>query len=140
MILLDTNILSELQKPRPDRNVEQWFVSMSARDMRLCGPVVMEQAYGAELFLMRTGSTRYVDVLQRTLRAFSDRILAFDGIAPELAGRIRASRDRIGRPISIGDAMIAAICLVHDATLATRDVRDFDGLDMALVNPFEAGA
>ena len=46
----------------------------------------------------------------------------------------------MGRPISLSDAMIAAICLAHDATLATRNVRDFDGLDLKLVNPFEAGA
>lgn len=140
MIVLDTNILSELQKPRPDANVERWFVDTPARDVRLCGPVVMEQAYGAELHLTRTGSNRYRDGLRRTLLAFSDRILAFDGAAPELAGRLRASRDRGGRPISVGDAMIAAICLVHDATLATRNVRDFEQLDLALVNPFEAGA
>lgn len=140
MILLDTNILSELQKPRPDTNVEGWFASVPARDIRLCGPVIMEQVYGAELFAMRTGSDRYRLALLRTLRAFSDRVLAFDGTAPEIAGRLRASRDRTGRPISIGDAMIAAICLAHDATLATRNVRDFEGLDLALVNPFEAGA
>ncbi|MEX0407610.1 type II toxin-antitoxin system VapC family toxin [Aquibium sp. LZ166] len=139
MILLDTNVLSELQKPKPDRNVESWSTSVAAREMRLCGPVVMEQAYGAELFWVKTGSTRYREILQRTLRAFSDRVLAFDGDAPVLAGRIRASRDRMDRPISIGDAMIAAICLVHGATLATRNVRDFDGLDLAVVNPFEAG-
>ncbi len=137
MILLDTNVLSELQKPQPDANVERWFASTPAQDMRLCGPVVMELAHGAELFAMKTGSNRYRTSLQRTLRAFADRVLSFDGAAPELAGH-RASRDRAGRPISVGDAMIAAICIVHDATLATRNVRDFAQLDLALVNPFEA--
>ncbi len=137
MIVLDTNIVSELEKPRPSATVERWFATVAAQEMRLCGPVVMEQAYGAERHFLRTGSTRYQDILQRTVRAFSGRMLAFDGEAPAVAGRIRASRDRIGRPISIGDAMIAAVCLVHGATLATRNVRDFDGLDLNLVNPFE---
>jgi predicted nucleic acid-binding protein len=53
---------------------------------------------------------------------------------------VRAQRERRGRPLSLGDSMIAAICLVHGATLATRNVRDFDGLDLKLVNPFEASA
>ncbi|APH70809.1 type II toxin-antitoxin system VapC family toxin [Aquibium oceanicum] len=139
MIVLDTNILSELQKPKPDSGVRSWFASVAAREIRLCGPVVMEQAYGAELFRVRTGSTRYSEAFRRTLHTFSDRVLHFDGGAPELAGRLRASRDALGRPVSIGDAMIASICLVHGATLATRNVRDFDGLDLAVVNPFEAG-
>ncbi len=49
---------------------------------------------------------------------------------PRLAGKLRAARERMGRPISLSDGMIAAICLAHDATLATRNVRDFDGLDL----------
>ncbi len=60
--------------------------------------------------------------------------------AAVLFGSIVAKRNAIGRPITQMDAMIAAICLVHGATLATRNARDFDGLDLRLVNPFEAGA
>ncbi len=56
---------------------------------------------------------------------------------PVLSGRLRAKRESIGRPISVQDAMIAAICLSHDATLATRNTKDFEGLDLKLVNPFE---
>ncbi|TIP21905.1 MAG: type II toxin-antitoxin system VapC family toxin, partial [Mesorhizobium sp.] len=48
--------------------------------------------------------------------------------------------ENLGRPVSLSDAMIAAICLAHDATLATRNVRDFDELGLKLVNPFEADA
>jgi predicted nucleic acid-binding protein len=67
-------------------------------------------------------------------------MLLLDNAASELAGRLRAVRESRGRPLSIGDAMIAAICIVHGATLATRNVRDFDGLDLKLVNPFEKAA
>ncbi len=52
-------------------------------------------------------------------------------------GKIRARRESPGRPISVQDAMIAAICLANGATLATRNVKDFEGLDLRLVNPFE---
>ena len=71
---------------------------------------------------------------------FSGRTLVFGEVAAEQYGRITAARRLAGRLVETKDAMIAAICLVHDATLATRNVRDFDGLDLKLVNPFEAGA
>lgn len=141
MIVLDTNIVSESSKRAPDANVEAWFKRQRKPELHLCGPVVMEQAYGAQRAFLRTGTERYFRVLNDMISAdFRGRILAFDGAAPELAGRLRAIRDKAGRPLGIGDAMIAAICIVHDATLATRNLRDFDGLDLKLVNPFEAGA
>jgi predicted nucleic acid-binding protein len=110
-------------------------------ELYLCGPVIMEQSHGAERMLLRTGSDRYQLVLADMVsREFRGRILEFDGEAPLLAGKLRATRESRGRPLSIPDAMIAAICLLHGATLATRNVRDFEGLDLVLVNPFEAGA
>jgi predicted nucleic acid-binding protein len=74
------------------------------------------------------------------LERFRNRILDFDADAPVIAGTLRARRESTGRPFSIVDSMIAAICLINGATLATRNVRDFDGLDLKLVNPFEASA
>jgi predicted nucleic acid-binding protein len=101
----------------------------------------MEQSYGAEKFLLKTGSDKYVYILDDLIhKQFSNRVLEFTDSAPRLAGKLRAKRDGLGRPISIGDSMIAAICLVHGASLATRNVRDFEGLDLKLINPFEAGA
>jgi predicted nucleic acid-binding protein len=141
MIVLDTNIVSEADKPSPDQSVMKWFGEQDSASLFLCGPVIMEQAYGADRFLARTGSDRHVKTLDRLLSdRFRDRILVFDNAAALLAGKLRAIRDNIGRPINIVDAMIAAICIVHGATLATRNVRDFDGLDVKLVNPFEASA
>ena len=100
----------------------------------------MHQSYGAERFLARTGSTRFLTSRDQLLERFRSRILDFAGAAPQLAGTIRARRESVGRQLSLVDSMIAAICLLHDATLATRNVRDFDGLDLKLVNPFEARA
>ena len=140
MIVLDTNVVSEASKPSPSPAVLNWFQNQSLLELYLCGPVVMEQTYGAEKYRIRTGSDRYIRVLdQLVVDQFRNRILEFDGVAPSLAGKLRAMRERNGRPVSLPDAMIAAICLAHDATLATRNTRDFDGLDLKLVNPFEAG-
>ena len=140
MIVLDTNIVSEADKPRPSEAVERWLKEQDQLSLYLCGPVVMEQVFGAEKYLLRNGSDRYLRVLSRVSEHFGGRILDFNGAAPTVAGRIRAKRENIGRPMSILDAMIAAICLVNGAALATRNVRDFDGLDLRLINPFEAPA
>ncbi|MBZ9996274.1 type II toxin-antitoxin system VapC family toxin [Mesorhizobium sp. BH1-1-4] len=141
MIVLDTNVISETSRMAPDANVVEWFRKQELLDLYLCGPVVMEQSFGAERFLNKTGSDRHVRALDHLIsKQFSGRVVEFTGSIPRLAGKLRAARERIGRPISLPDAMIAAICLAHDATLATRNVRDFDGLDLKLVNPFEAVA
>ncbi|TPL45287.1 type II toxin-antitoxin system VapC family toxin [Mesorhizobium sp. B2-4-6] len=139
MIVLDTNVISEASRTTPNSNVIEWFGRQDLLNLYLCGPVVMEQSFGAERFLNKTGSDRHIRALEHLIsKQFSGRIVEFAGAIPRLAGRLRATRERVGRPISLSDAMIAAICLAHDATLATRNVRDFDGLDLKLVNPFEA--
>jgi predicted nucleic acid-binding protein len=141
MIVLDTNAVSESSKPSPSEIVSHWFQKQDPLALYLCSPVVMELAYGAERVFIRDGSERYLHILERLVSdRFRNRILAFDDAASLQTGKLRAKRDAMGRPISVQDAMIAAICLVHGATLATRNVRDFEGLDLKLVNPFEAGA
>jgi hypothetical protein len=140
MIVLDTNVVSEAYKPKPDANVVEWLSRQDDLQLYISAPTIMEQSYGAELLLRRTGSTRYKRALRRLRDKYSGRMLNFVGEAPELAGILLARREARGRPVSIGDAMIAAICLVNGATLATRNVRDFAGLDLKLINPFEASA
>lgn len=139
MILLDTNVISELQKPAPDQNVGVWMKVRSSTEFYLCDVVVMEQSYGAERFLLRTGSDRYAQIFNALLASFQGRILRFDQKSAIETGRIRARRERSGHQISVQDAMIAAICLANGATLATRNTKDFEGLDLKLINPFEGG-
>ncbi len=139
MILLDTNVISELQKPAPDQNVGVWMKARSSTEFYLCDVVVMEQSYGAERFLLRTGSDRYAQIFNALLASFQGRILRFDQKSAIETGRIRARRECSGHQISVQDAMIAAICLANGATLATRNTKDFEGLDLKLINPFEGG-
>jgi predicted nucleic acid-binding protein len=68
---------------------------------------------------------------------FGGRVLTVDRTCAYAYGRVVAERQRRGRPIDVMDALIAAVALVHEATLATRNLADFDGLGIALVNPFE---
>lgn len=102
--------------------------------------VFAELWYCAHLVREPARREALLQAIARIRSEYSGRILVFGETASELYGRITAARQLAGRPIETKDAVIAAICMAHDATLATRNVRDFDGLDLALVNPFEAGA
>ena len=108
--------------------------------MFLSSIVFSELYFGAYLVVDPHRQETLLQAIGRIRGDYAGRILDFGQGAAEAYGRIAASARRRGRPIETKDAMIAAICLVHDATLATRNVRDFDGLALALVNPFEAGA
>jgi predicted nucleic acid-binding protein len=137
MIVLDTNIVLELQRPQVSPAVSSWIASLDPSETFICGPVIMEQSYGAAAHRLRTGSGRYPRMFELLLAEFAGRVAGIDVEIFGKAGTMRAQREAEGRHLSVGDAMIAAICLSHGATLATRNVRDFEGLGLDLVNPFE---
>ena len=141
MIVLDTNVVSEISHMRSDPNVVDWLRRQDGFELFLCIPVIAELAFGANRVLFRDKSLRYRNALDRLIQGrFRNRFLPNDVASALRYGVVFAAREAAGRPIGPMDAMIAAICLVHGATLATRNIRDFDGLDLKLVNPFEAGA
>jgi toxin FitB len=139
MVILDTNIISDLSGASPNPAVLAWAGTVSIEELHLCTPVVAEMAYGAERHSIRTGSLRFRKTLESIIgERFYGRILPFSLQSALLAGRFRAIRERAGRPVSAMDMAIAGIAAANNATLATRNVRDFDGLDLKLINPFEA--
>jgi toxin FitB len=139
MIVLDTNVISDSSQLKPSQIVTAWLDRQATSSLFLAVPVIAELSAGAREFERKTGSRRYIIPMDLLVSDYRDRIIDFDREAAVLFGVVIAKRNSIGRPITSMDAMIGAICLVHDATLATRNVRDFDGLDLKLVNPFEAG-
>ncbi|EJC82294.1 putative nucleic acid-binding protein [Rhizobium leguminosarum bv. trifolii WSM2297] len=140
MIVLDTNVVSEFARPLPNEKVKAWILRQDGARIWLCTVGLMEQIYGAEKVRLKTGSDRFFRAIENLVKGqFRDRIVGWDLDAAMATGRLRAKRENIGRPISVQDAMIAAICLANGATLATRNTRDFEGLDLKLVNPFEEG-
>ena len=141
MILLDTNIVSEVYRPRPDPSVIAWLDSQPLEDLYLSTPVLAEMHYG--LSLLEPSARK--DRLQRSLdrlenEVYRDRILVFEKAAAIEYGRIAALRHRAGRSLGKLDGLIAAIALTHGAAVATRDVRDFSGLGLEVINPFESSA
>jgi toxin FitB len=139
MIVLDTNIISELGRSPPALAVRDWYRAQKLDDLYLCTPVISEIAFGADRVFLRDNSRRYQNQLKALLYdTYLGRILPFDLDAALENGKLRSIREAVGKPIGLGDAQIAAVCIVHGATLATRNIRDFDGLGLKLVNPFEA--
>lgn len=141
MIVLDTNVISEVRLQRPNANAVAWLVQQDQAELFLCIPVIAELSYGGYRILQRDKHTGHLDALSVLIgQQFRNKVLPNDLASAIKFGEIMARRMSAGRPMGPMDAMIAAICLVHNATLATRNIRDFDGLDLKLVNPFEAMA
>jgi predicted nucleic acid-binding protein len=141
MILLDTNILSEPIKPRPDANVRKWIDAQPASTLFICSPVLAELHFGMRRLAPGARQDRlkaYIDQLENDL--YRGRVLAFDAAAAAEYGRLVAARLSIGRPIQQMDALIASIASVNRATLVTRDAGDFDELDIEVMNPFATNA
>lgn len=141
MIVLDTNVISQaFSRSGIDTRVLDWLNAQEPASLFLSSIVFAELYFGAYLVRESVRREGLLQAISRIRSEYSGRILVFGETAAELYGRVAATRRLSGRAVETKDAMIAAICMAHDATLATRNVRDFDGLDLRLVNPFEAGA
>jgi toxin FitB len=137
VILLDTNVLSELMRPAPDPAVSAWVATHPANTLATTTITQAEILHG----IARLSPGRRRDALQRAASAmfdeeFGDRVLAFDMSAAPHYASIRADRERAGRPVSAFDAQIAAIARVHRAAVATRDLGGFADCGVELVDPW----
>jgi toxin FitB len=138
MILLDTNVVSEHLRPRPNQAVLAWVDAQPATTLYICAPVLAELRFGAERLepgRKQTNLRAAVDRIED--RIFRGRILPFDAAATQEYGRLVAERERMGRRIELMDALIAAIALTQRADLATRDIDGFVDLGIQLINPFD---
>jgi predicted nucleic acid-binding protein len=137
MIVLDTNVISETMRRKPDGAVVAWLDSQLPNDLYLCAPVLAELNYGIALLEASERKTVLWNLCREMVtNVFDGRILAFDAAAAEAYGTLVASRKMSGSTISVMDALIAAIVKSNYATLATRNMSDFREIGLALVNPF----
>lgn len=138
MILLDTNVVSEAWRPTPDLAVIAWIDRQRASSLYLCTPVLAELRFGIERLPASPRKERIRALVDRLeADTYQGRILPLDTPAAAEFGRVAAKRERAGKRMEPMDALIAAIAIAHQATLATRDVREFANLGLDLVNPFE---
>jgi len=137
VIVLDTNVLSELMKPAPDAKVVAWMAAEAAPTLYTTSITQAEILHG--LMLLPRGRRRNaLEAAATSMFAedFSGRILGFGPEAAPRYAQIASDRRRAGRPISHFDGQIAAIARVAGAALATRNVSDFEGCGVTLVDPW----
>ena len=141
MIVLDTNVLSEALKPSPDETVLRWLAEQNAQSVYTTAITQAEILYGLEMLPPGKKRSRlHAAVMQLFADEFPSRILSFDSESALVYPKIVARRARSGRPISQFDALIASVCQARNATVATRNVRDFEDCGLRIINPWDAGS
>jgi toxin FitB len=137
MIVLDTNVLSELMRRRPAARVVRWVDEQDASALAITAVTVAELRYGVAWLSDGARKSALVAAVDTLVREdFSGRVLPFDAAAAEHYAELVAGRERRGRPVSISDGQIAAVCRCHGAALATRNVRDFDETGIGVLDPW----
>lgn len=138
MIVLDTHVVSERVRHAPDLAVLAWVDAQPDQDLWLCSVVVSELLYGLARLPKGSRRTQLTKAVEAMLHEdFAGRVLAFDLPAAVTYADLVAAREQLGKPMAMGDAQIAATCLAHNARLATRNTRHFEGLGLMALNPWE---
>ena len=141
MIILDTNVLSALMQQHPEIAVVEWLDRQSAQSIWITSITLFEAHLG--IALLPKGKRRqaleaaFTQLMKIDLE---NRVLDFDSDAAAEAATLAAQRQRAGRPVDMRDTQIAGIALARRATLATRNVKHFQGLSVPVVDPWEIGA
>jgi toxin FitB len=139
VIILDTNVLSELMRPKPSARVVAWVAKQPARELCTTAITEAEIFYGIQLL----GKGKRQEGLLAAAEAmfaedFAGRVFGFEDDAARVFARIAARRRTFGRPISHADAQIASIARVRQAKLATRNLADFEECGVEVVDPWNS--
>jgi len=137
MIILDTNVLSEVMKPAPSARVLKWFAKEPASGLFTTTITQAEILYGIELLPKGRRRTALESAVEAMFeKDFAERILPFDSNAARVFPKIAAARRASGRPLTQFDTQIASIARVHRAAVATRNTTDFDNCGVPVLNPW----
>jgi predicted nucleic acid-binding protein len=137
MIVLDTNVLSELLRPSPDQEVERWLGAQDGKTIFFTSVGEAELRHGVAILAAGRKRSALAHAIEDILNEdFRGRILPFDRAAAHAYATIAAKRRAAGRPISQFDCQIAAIALAHRFAVATRNTEDFKGCDVEVINPW----
>ncbi len=137
MIVLDTNVVSEMMRAAPAELVVAWVDGQSAVEVHLTAITVAELLYGVARLTDGQRKTELARRIEAMLSEdFDHRVLPFDETAAAHYADIVVRRERAGRPISTADAQIAATCRSHRAMLATRNIDDFADTGIEIADPW----
>jgi hypothetical protein len=136
MVILDTNVISEVVKGAPSDHVARWFAAQEPTTVFTTSVTQAELLFGVRMMPAGRRRAALDEAITRILQRFDNRILAFDEEAAPVFAEIAASRRRAGQPIGQFDGQIAAIARARGAALATRDVRDFADCGIDLIDPW----
>ena len=135
--LLDTNVVSEWVKPRPNAGLAQWLSDVNEDEVFLSVVTFAELRFGVERLASGARRTRLDEWLRIELPVrFEQRILLVDGAVADEWGRMVARGAGRGRPIGAMDALVASTAQVHGLTLVTRNAKDFEGAVKSVLNPW----
>jgi hypothetical protein len=138
MIVLDTNVISEIMLPRPEPQVLIWLDRQPGSSIWTTSVNIFEIRSGLQSMQVGKRRTALMDLFERWLiEVVQGRIVNFDEAAARRAADMNALRNEMGRPVDSRDTMIAGIVMASHATLATRNVKHFEDIASSVVNPWE---
>jgi predicted nucleic acid-binding protein len=135
VILLDTNVISELMRQEPSVFVERWFLQ-NEETCLICTVTIAEIAYGIAKLDASDKQSKLASQLAEWRIRFARRTLSFDPSAALIYGDVLAIARAAGKPMSVPDAQIAAIASANELQLCTRNISDFSTLTLTLINPW----
>jgi hypothetical protein len=137
MIVLDTNVVLALMRKEPEKPVVKWLDAQPATSVWITAITIMEIRFGLQTMpkgRRQDGLVRSFDLMLKSM--IEGRIASFDTEAGTHAAELMAQRKQRGRPAEVRDTMIAGIVLANRATLATRNVQQFEDLPLTVINPW----
>ncbi len=140
MILLDTNIISEMMKQTPSAQMLNWIDQQEVTQLFITSITIAEISDGLHVLPQGARRNQLENAFNKAImEAFQQRVFSFDETAAHLYGKIMGRRKEIGRPLSIPDGQIAAIARAQGAAVATRNIHDFIECGIELIDPFQHG-
>ena len=137
MILLDTNVVSEVMKTRPAEAVVTWLNGQDSEKLYVSSITIGEITYGLRILPDGKSRSGLREQFERFVAlAFDQRVLAYDESAARIYGDLMGDRKELGLPMSVPDGQIAAIARLNHLAVATRNVVDFKNCGIDVVNPF----
>lgn len=138
MILVDTNIVSDLMRSQPNPRVSAGINEVDPSDLALSAVTIFELRFGLSLLPTSAERRRLEDLLRRIQAGWFGKVMPLDTHAALLAAEFRVLRRGLGRPVAVPDSLIAGIALGNKAQLATRNTKDFTDAGLDLIDPFES--